>query len=85
MIRDATESDLESIVGIYNAAIPGRMATADTEPVSAESRRVWLRDRDFTLMSTSARGSSKINSSGDAVRGFLNRLNATQIARETAP
>jgi len=47
MIRDATEGDLEAIVRIYNAAIPGRLATADTEPVSVESRRAWLRDRDF--------------------------------------
>ena len=48
MIRDAAESDLEAIVRIYNAAIPGRLATADTEPVSTESRRSWFRDRDFT-------------------------------------
>jgi phosphinothricin acetyltransferase len=46
MIRDAVESDLDAIVRIYNAAIPGRLATADTEPVSTESRRTWLRDRD---------------------------------------
>jgi L-amino acid N-acyltransferase YncA len=46
MIRDARESDLHAIVGIYNAAIPGRLATADTEPISVESRRGWLRDHD---------------------------------------
>jgi phosphinothricin acetyltransferase len=46
MIRDAREPDLETIVRIYNAAIPGRLATADTEPVSTESRRSWFRDRD---------------------------------------
>jgi L-amino acid N-acyltransferase YncA len=46
MIRDALESDLEAIVRIYNASIPGRLATADTEPVSVESRRAWLRERD---------------------------------------
>jgi phosphinothricin acetyltransferase len=46
MIRDASESDLDAIVGIYNAAIPGRLATADTEPVSVESRRAWFTDRD---------------------------------------
>lgn len=45
-IRDAGEADLEAIVGIYNASIPGRLATADTEPVSVESRRAWFRDRD---------------------------------------
>jgi L-amino acid N-acyltransferase YncA len=46
MIRDAREADLESIVRIYNAAVPGRLATADTEPVSVESRRGWLREHD---------------------------------------
>jgi phosphinothricin acetyltransferase len=43
-IRDATEADLATIVKIYNAAIPGRMATADTEPVSIESRRPWFHE-----------------------------------------
>lgn len=42
-IRDAVESDLPAIVEIYNATIPSRMVTADTEPVSVESRRPWLR------------------------------------------
>jgi phosphinothricin acetyltransferase len=46
MIRDAAEPDLEAIVRIYNAAIPGRLATADTEPVSVEARRAWFGDRD---------------------------------------
>jgi phosphinothricin acetyltransferase len=46
MIRDAIEADLQQIVNIYNAAIPGRLATADTEPVSHESRRAWLLERD---------------------------------------
>ncbi len=41
-IRDAGEADLESIVEIYNASIPGRRATADTEPVTVESRRAWF-------------------------------------------
>ncbi|MCY4582927.1 MAG: GNAT family N-acetyltransferase [Chloroflexi bacterium] len=42
MIRIATEADLPAIVAIYNAAVPGRMATADTEPVTVESRRAWF-------------------------------------------
>ena len=41
-IRDAAETDLAAIVEIYNAAIPGRLATADTEPVSVDSRRAWF-------------------------------------------
>ena len=41
-IRDASIDDLTAIVAIYNAAIPGRMATADLAPVSVESRRQWF-------------------------------------------
>ncbi|MGA8260935.1 MAG: N-acetyltransferase family protein [Arenicellales bacterium] len=40
------ESDLPRIVEIYNAAIPGRRSTADTDPVTVEARVEWLRDRD---------------------------------------
>lgn len=35
-VRDAVEADLPAIVDIYNASIPGRMATADAEPVTVE-------------------------------------------------
>ncbi|MEZ5120564.1 MAG: N-acetyltransferase family protein [Solirubrobacterales bacterium] len=45
-IRDACPDDLGRIVAIYNASIPGRLATADPDPVSVEQRRPWLRDRD---------------------------------------
>jgi phosphinothricin acetyltransferase len=41
-IRDATAADLPTIVAIYNAAIPGRLATADTETIAVESRAAWL-------------------------------------------
>ncbi|MEE3715377.1 N-acetyltransferase family protein [Tumidithrix elongata RA019] len=41
-IRDAVEADLPAIVEIYNAAIPNRLATADLEPVSLESRLAWF-------------------------------------------
>jgi phosphinothricin acetyltransferase len=46
VIRLAREEDLAAIVEIYNAAIPGRLATADTEPVSLESRRPWFGAHD---------------------------------------
>ena len=46
MIRDARPEDLASIVAIYNAAIPARLATADTEPVSLNSRREWFAQHD---------------------------------------
>lgn len=43
-IRDAQESDLPAIVAIYNATIPGRMVTADLDPISIESRYCWFQD-----------------------------------------
>ncbi|RMG09886.1 MAG: N-acetyltransferase family protein [Cyanobacteria bacterium J055] len=45
-IRDASISDLPDIVAIYNAAIGDRMATADTDPVSTDSRERWYRSHD---------------------------------------
>ena len=41
-LRHARYEDLPAIVEIYNASIPGRMATADTEPVSVQSREEWF-------------------------------------------
>ena len=46
MIRNATWDDLAEIVAIYNAAIPGRLATADTEAVSVDSRHSWFQDHE---------------------------------------
>ncbi len=43
-VRDAVDSDLPEIVDIYNAAVPGRMVTADTEPVSVDSRQPWFHE-----------------------------------------
>jgi phosphinothricin acetyltransferase len=43
-IRDAIPTDLPAIVAIYNASVPTRMVTADTEPVSVESRQKWFQD-----------------------------------------
>ena len=42
--RLATRDDLVQIVGIYNATVPSRLVTADTEPVSVESRVKWFED-----------------------------------------
>jgi phosphinothricin acetyltransferase len=42
-VRDAVESDLPAIVAIYNSTVPGGMVTADTSPVSVESRLPWFR------------------------------------------
>jgi phosphinothricin acetyltransferase len=41
-IRDAQPDDFLPIIAIYNAAIPGRLATADLHPVAPESRRAWF-------------------------------------------
>ena len=42
IIRNAVVEDLPRIVDIYNTAIPGRLATADTSPVTVESRQAWF-------------------------------------------
>ena len=44
--RTATEADLPRIVDLYNIAVATRMSTADTEPVSLESRVSWFRERN---------------------------------------
>lgn len=43
-IRYATHEDLPTIVEIYNASIPGRMATADIESVTVAARESWFQD-----------------------------------------
>jgi L-amino acid N-acyltransferase YncA len=40
--RNAVQDDLARIVEIYNSTVPTRMVTADTEPVSVESRQKWF-------------------------------------------
>lgn len=41
-LRDATPDDFLAVIAIYNAAIPGRLATADLSEVMPESRRAWF-------------------------------------------
>jgi L-amino acid N-acyltransferase YncA len=41
-IRNSQREDLPRIVEIYNATIPSRRVTADTEPVTVESRMGWF-------------------------------------------
>jgi len=45
-IRLAGPGDLPAVVAIYNASIPGRLATADTQPVSVADREEWFRGFD---------------------------------------
>jgi L-amino acid N-acyltransferase YncA len=40
--RDAVQDDLAKIVDIYNSTVASRMVTADTEPVSVDSRQKWF-------------------------------------------
>jgi len=42
----ARQSDLKKIVGTYNASIPDRLATADLEAVSVESKQKWFDDHN---------------------------------------
>jgi L-amino acid N-acyltransferase YncA len=43
-IRDALKQDLVQIVEIYNSNIPSHLATADTKPITVESRLQWFAD-----------------------------------------
>ena len=72
-IRLAELKDLNSIVEIYNLSIPGRLATADTESVTVESRLEWFHSHkenrplyvvEETLGSTGS--TSKTNSTNKA-------------------
>ncbi len=40
--RLAEAADLPQIVAIYNSTVASRQVTADTEPVSVESRQAWF-------------------------------------------
>ncbi|AKU20958.1 GNAT family N-acetyltransferase [Massilia sp. MB5] len=42
--RLATLDDLTAIVAIYNSTVASREVTADTEPVSVESRLAWFHE-----------------------------------------
>lgn len=44
--RIARVEDLPRIVEVYNSTIAGRMVTADTSPVSIESRLPWFKAHD---------------------------------------
>lgn len=44
--KKAVLSDLNWIVEIYNSTVPGKTVTADTEPVTVESRRSWFEKHD---------------------------------------
>jgi phosphinothricin acetyltransferase len=64
-IRDARPADLARIVEIYNAAIPGRAATADTAPITVASRRAWFESH------TAERHPLWVAETGGTVTGWL--------------
>ncbi len=45
-MRDAVAGDLPAIVEIYNSTIPGRIVSADTEPISVEDRSDWFHEHE---------------------------------------
>jgi L-amino acid N-acyltransferase YncA len=46
IFRDATLEDLPKIVEIYNSTVPSRLVTADTEPVTVQSRVAWFNEHN---------------------------------------
>lgn len=44
--RDATIDDLSRIVDIYNSTVYTRMVTADTQPITTESRIPWFHEHN---------------------------------------
>ena len=46
IVRDALPDDLPAIVAIYNSIVPGRMVTADLEPVTVASREPWFQQHE---------------------------------------
>src|SRR5262245_49547510 len=60
IIRDAVEADLPAIVDIFNAAIRGRISTAQLNEVSVEEKRHWFREhssKSYPLWVTEIDGS----------------------------
>jgi len=45
-VRDANDGDAQPIADIYNHEVETTTTTLDTVPVTAEERRIWLRERD---------------------------------------
>jgi phosphinothricin acetyltransferase len=48
LFREATIDDLPVIVEIYNATIPSQQVTADTHPVSVDSKIPWYKNHNTT-------------------------------------
>lgn len=46
ILRIAKINDLPIIVDIYNSTVPGRMVTADTEPVLVDDKLAWFNEHN---------------------------------------
>src|SRR6478609_913417 len=46
IFRDAALEDMPRIVHIYNTTVPTRLVTADTEPVTVQSRINWFNEHN---------------------------------------
>ena len=44
-VRNATEADVPALAAIYNEAVLATTATYDYDPVTEDSRRLWLKDQ----------------------------------------
>jgi phosphinothricin acetyltransferase len=89
-IRHASRADLPAIVAIYNASIPGRMATADLEPVDVASREAWFAEFDpgrRPLLVSTVQGSNDV-AAWLSLRSFYGRPaygETVEVGLYTAP
>lgn len=72
--RIARPDDLPAIVSIYNSTIASRQTTADTEPVTVDSRRRWFFEHDSQTRPLWVARDSDANIPGDIV-GWLSFSN----------
>lgn len=70
-IRNALSTDLIEIVNIYNSTISDRMATADINEISVESRVNWLENRDFRYRPVWVIESATSDREGANILGWL--------------
>ena len=73
--RIATLDDLTAIVAIYNSTIASREVTADTEPVSVESRLGWFHDHTPERRPLWVIEAAEDNSAQPAMLGWMSYSN----------
>jgi phosphinothricin acetyltransferase len=73
--RIATLNDLPAIVAIYNSTIASREVTADTEPVSVESRLAWFHEHTPDRRPLWVIEAADDNSASPAILGWISYSN----------